>query len=100
MVSGSTVLLGPLLLSPLCFWSVQDWQQLEDVLFCDGLQGPIADVVNVLTLRNLVLTPPVVHHPSPGVDSELITGHTQRASLMASGSPSGSAEPLHLLCSG
>ena len=70
MVSGSTALLEPLLLSAFCLLSVQDWQRLQDVLFSDGLQGPIGNVVNVLTLRGLVLTPPVVHHPLLGVGSE------------------------------
>ena len=81
MVSGSTALLGPLLLPALFFWSVEDWQQLEDDLFSDRGQGSIPNVVNVLTLRCLVLTPPVVHHPSPGAGSEwtLVThkGHLQ-----------------------
>ena len=71
MVSGSPALLGPLLLFALCLRPVQYWQQLENLLFPDRLQGPIADVVQVLTLRGLVLTSPVVHHHLPGVGPEL-----------------------------
>ena len=71
MVSSSPALLRSLLLLALCLRPVQYWQQLEDLLLSDGLQGPIADVVQVLTLRGLVLTSPVVCHHSPGAGPKL-----------------------------